>query len=239
VRDNLETLYGAVDEGALPFALPRFVRKELEGYLDCGLLCRGFAHVTCEGCHERRLVAFACKGRGFCPSCLGRRMASTAANLVECVLPPSPLRQWVLTVPYAWRSRLAYDGALLGVVTRVFVRHGARVLRGADGEGGGGERPERCCGRRAAGELGFEAESSPARALSGRGVPGARRDDGVRGFRGARAKAWSVPAALLNISATVSRISLAITPFWASSTSSLATDCFQAAFAATVAAEES
>jgi hypothetical protein len=38
VRDNLETLYGAVDEGALPFALPRFVRKELEGYLDCGLL---------------------------------------------------------------------------------------------------------------------------------------------------------------------------------------------------------
>jgi hypothetical protein len=66
-------------------------------------------------------VAFACKGRGFCPSCMGRRMASTATNLVECVLPPSPLRQWVLTVPFAWRKRLAYDGELLGAVTRIVV----------------------------------------------------------------------------------------------------------------------
>ena len=43
VQDNLETLYGAVDDGAVKLALPRFVRKELEGYIDCGLLCRGFA----------------------------------------------------------------------------------------------------------------------------------------------------------------------------------------------------
>jgi Putative transposase len=48
-------------------------------------------------------------------------MASTAANLVEHVLPPSPLRQWVLTVPYPWRKRLAYDGELLGALTRIFV----------------------------------------------------------------------------------------------------------------------
>ncbi len=121
VRDNLETLYGAVDDGAVPIALPPFVRKELDGYLDCGLLCRGFAHLKCMDCPERRLVAFACKGRGFCPSCMGRRMASTAANLVECVLPGVALRQWVLTVPFPWRKRLAYDGALLGAVTRVFV----------------------------------------------------------------------------------------------------------------------
>jgi hypothetical protein len=46
VRDNLETLYGAVDEAALPIALPAFVRKEFEGYLGCGLLCRGFAHLA-------------------------------------------------------------------------------------------------------------------------------------------------------------------------------------------------
>ena len=126
VRDNLETLYGAIDEGAIPITLPGFVRKELEGYLDCGLLCRGFCRLKCEGCGESRLVAFACKGRGFCPSCLGRRMASTAANLVQCVLPPAPLRQWVLTVPFAWRKRLAYDGELLGAVTRIFV---STVLR--------------------------------------------------------------------------------------------------------------
>ena len=57
VRDNLETLYGAVDDGALPIALPAFVRKELDGYLDCGLLCRGFARVKCGDCAERRVVA--------------------------------------------------------------------------------------------------------------------------------------------------------------------------------------
>jgi hypothetical protein len=87
VRENLETLYGAVSDGAVRIALPAFVRKELEGYLDCGLLCRGFARLRCEACGESRLVAFSCKGRGFCPSCLGRRMCATAANLVEHVLP--------------------------------------------------------------------------------------------------------------------------------------------------------
>ena len=52
VRDNIETLYRAVDEGAVPITLPAFVRKELEGYLDCGLLCRGFARVACDGCNS-------------------------------------------------------------------------------------------------------------------------------------------------------------------------------------------
>jgi hypothetical protein len=32
-------------------------------------------------------VAFSCKGRGFCPSCLGRRMNATSADLIEHVLP--------------------------------------------------------------------------------------------------------------------------------------------------------
>ena len=91
--------------------------KELEGFLDCGLACRGFARLKCESCGEQHLVAFSCKGRGFCPSCLGRRMASTAANLVEHVLPTAaPLRQWVLTVPHPWRKRLAYYGELLGAL---------------------------------------------------------------------------------------------------------------------------
>lgn len=120
VQDNLETLYGAVDDGAVKLALPRFVRKELEGYLDCGLLCRGFARLRCDACAETRLVAFSCKGRGFCPSCLGRKMSATAANLVEHVMPKVPLRQWVLTVPFAWRSRLGFDGPLLGAVVRKF-----------------------------------------------------------------------------------------------------------------------
>jgi Putative transposase/Transposase zinc-binding domain len=122
VRDNLNTLYAAVETGFSGVALPEFVRNELEGYLECGLLCRGFALLKCSECAERKLVAFCCKGRGFCPACLGRKMCQTAANLIEHVVPSKvPLRQWVLTLPHALRYRLAYDGRLLGAVCRVFV----------------------------------------------------------------------------------------------------------------------
>ncbi len=40
---------------------------------------------------EERLVAFSCKTRGFCPSCTSRRMAGTAAHLVDRVLPARPV----------------------------------------------------------------------------------------------------------------------------------------------------
>ena len=100
VRDQINTLYAAVDAGFDDAALPPFVRQEFEGYLGCGLACRGFARLECESCHARHLVAFSCRGRGFCPSCLGRRMAQTVANWQDHVLPPSvPLRQFVLTLP--------------------------------------------------------------------------------------------------------------------------------------------
>ena len=72
VRDNLETLYGAVDDGALGVALPAFVRAELEGYLECGQLCRGFARLKCESCSESRLVAFSCKCRASLPVVIPR-----------------------------------------------------------------------------------------------------------------------------------------------------------------------
>jgi hypothetical protein len=39
VRDNLETLFGAIDDGALAVRIPRHARTELLAYLDCGLLC--------------------------------------------------------------------------------------------------------------------------------------------------------------------------------------------------------
>jgi hypothetical protein len=34
VRENIETLYAAVEEGELEVSLPRFVRRELEAYLE-------------------------------------------------------------------------------------------------------------------------------------------------------------------------------------------------------------
>jgi hypothetical protein len=49
-------------------------------------------------------------------------MAETAANLVEHIIPQqAPLRQWVLTVPFELRARLAFDGKLLGAVCHTFV----------------------------------------------------------------------------------------------------------------------
>ena len=48
-------------------------------------------------------------------------MCATAATLVERILPPTALRQWVLTFLFPWRRRLAHDGALLGASSRIFV----------------------------------------------------------------------------------------------------------------------
>ncbi len=59
VRDNLETLYGAIADGALDVKVPKHAKKELEAYLDGGLLCRGLARIRCGACEESRLVAFS------------------------------------------------------------------------------------------------------------------------------------------------------------------------------------
>jgi hypothetical protein len=65
------------------------------------------ARVRCEDCHAETLVAFSCKRRGFCPSCGARRMTDSAALLADEVLPPKPIRQWVLSLPFALRFVLA------------------------------------------------------------------------------------------------------------------------------------
>jgi hypothetical protein len=87
--------------------LPRYVDAEFEAYLKCGLLELGFLRVKCDACQAEKLVAFSCKRRGFCPSCGARRMAETAALLVDNVLPQQPVRQWVLSLPFALRYLLA------------------------------------------------------------------------------------------------------------------------------------
>ena len=86
------------------------------------MLAHGFLRVHCDACGHDRLVAFSCKGRGFCPSCGGRRMADTAAQLVDRVLPEVPIRQWVLTLPYPLRYRCAWNARLTSEVLRAFLR---------------------------------------------------------------------------------------------------------------------
>jgi transposase-like zinc-binding protein len=62
---------------------PLFVERELREFLSCGVLARGFAPFRCDECGHEMLVAFSCKGRGFCPY-LGRKGSE----------------------PYRWRSQL-------------------------------------------------------------------------------------------------------------------------------------
>jgi hypothetical protein len=68
------------------------------------------------------LVAFSCKGRGLCPSCTTRRMAETAAHLVDHVFPPLPVRQWVLAVPKRLRWYLEREPRALSAVLHIFLR---------------------------------------------------------------------------------------------------------------------
>jgi Putative transposase/Transposase zinc-binding domain/Resolvase, N terminal domain len=101
---------------------PAFVRREFERYLKCGILAHGPLRVQCERCGDTTVVAFNCRGRGFCPSCGGRRMSELAAHLVDHVLPPVPIRQWVFTAPVPVRYQLAFDAGLTRAVLRVFLR---------------------------------------------------------------------------------------------------------------------
>jgi hypothetical protein len=75
------------------------VQREFYDYLQCGILAHGFLRLRCDTCKQEVLLAFSCKRRGFCPSCAGRRMAQTAAHLVECVMSWVPTRQWVVSAP--------------------------------------------------------------------------------------------------------------------------------------------
>ena len=107
--------------------LPSYVQREFDDFLRCGRLEYGFLRVRCEDCHHERLVAFSCKRRGFCPSCGARRMAESAALLVDEVFPEVPIRQWVLSFPFQLRFLLArypeLMGKVLGIVYRTLSTH--------------------------------------------------------------------------------------------------------------------
>jgi hypothetical protein len=120
VQRNLETfLASAREQGRV---VPRFVERELRAYLECGILAHGFLRVRCDACGRERLVAFSCKTRSLCPSCGARRMSDTAAHLVGRVFPEAPVRQYVLSLPFALRTRLAFDQTLCSELLRIFMR---------------------------------------------------------------------------------------------------------------------
>ena len=121
VQDHLETFFAQV-ERETGLGLPDFVKEEFDAFLDCGILAHGFLRLRCADCAHEKLVAFSCKRRGFCPACGARRMAETAANLVDCVIPRAPVRQWVLSFPIPLRVLLASHPHLLAPVLQIVHR---------------------------------------------------------------------------------------------------------------------
>src|SRR3712207_6076411 len=117
VRSHWRTFVAALSSGrdeGVP--LPGFVVAEVDAYLRCGVLAHGFVLTRCNECGLARPVAWSCQRRGFCSSCIGRRMSDFAARAVGNVFPSVPVRQWVLTVPHQLRALMAYDPALVTLV---------------------------------------------------------------------------------------------------------------------------
>jgi len=137
-RPEQTTLYRLVQQHAATFfaeaesatgaSLPQFVKDEFDAFLECGILAHGFLRLRCADCGHDKLVAFSCKRRGFCPSCGARRMAQSAAHLVDHVIPHVPVRQWVLSLPIPLRLLLAAQPKLVTPVLQVVHRAITRLL---------------------------------------------------------------------------------------------------------------
>jgi len=102
--------------------LPFHLEREFKKYLTCENLAFGMARFHCSLSQKDKLVAFSCKGRTLCPSCTGRRMSDTAKHLIEEVIPAVPVRQWVLSMPYAYRFLLARNPDFLRKALAIFHR---------------------------------------------------------------------------------------------------------------------
>ena len=121
VQEHIEAFFAQV-EAETGSGLPDFVKDEFDAFLECGVLAHGFLRLRCADCTHEKLVAFSCKRRGFCPSCGGRRMAQTAAHLVDHVIPNVPVRQWVLSLPIPLRYLFAVHPYLISPVLQVISR---------------------------------------------------------------------------------------------------------------------
>jgi hypothetical protein len=132
VREHLETYLALANESdPMGDGVPDHVEKEFRSYLTCGILAHGFARARCATCGYDFLVAFSCKGRGACPSCSAKRMAETAAHLVDHVIPHVPVRQFVLSVPKRLRPFLHHRPRTAGAVLHILLRALRATLREA------------------------------------------------------------------------------------------------------------
>jgi hypothetical protein len=57
VRDHLDSFYQAIEQGFASAPLPKFVKQEFGGHLDCAVLCLGAALLVCDPCDTTKLIA--------------------------------------------------------------------------------------------------------------------------------------------------------------------------------------
>ena len=134
VQQHLETYLAIAGEDDWDAQrVPAYVERQFRRYLECGILAHGFARARCPDCGHDFLVAFSCKGCGLCPSCNARRMAETAAHLVDHVIPPLPVRQWVLSVPKRLRWYLEREPQAVTAVLHILLRVIEAQLRRSSG----------------------------------------------------------------------------------------------------------
>jgi len=100
----------------------------------CGVLEHGFARIRCGACAHEDLLAFSCRCRCFCPSCLAKRFAIWTHWLDTMLLAPVPHRQVVLTIPKRLRAYCLYNRRLLGEIARIAARTVTAAIRTLTGE---------------------------------------------------------------------------------------------------------
>jgi hypothetical protein len=129
LQSHWRSFLAEIDSGDEGHSLPAFVIEEVQAFLRCGILAQGLTLARCRDCGWCRAAAFSCQRRGFCPSCIGRKMCDFAARVTTQVIPRVPVRQWVLTLPHALRAKIAFDPALTTVVLREFIAAVSAWLR--------------------------------------------------------------------------------------------------------------
>ena len=128
VREHLAS-FVAYTEAPRAAPLPRYVKDAFERYLACGDFSQGFVRCHCDACQNDVLVAFSCKPRGLCPSFSARRMCDVAANVPFAILPSTPVRQWVLSLPFELRGLAATKPDVLTALGRINAFEVERVTK--------------------------------------------------------------------------------------------------------------
>jgi len=119
ITKHFESWLAEYDAQGQPIS--RHVEAEFRRHLACGLFCFWFARARYGHCGQGFLVAFSYKGRVICPSCTGRLMAKTAAHVADHVIPPVPVRQWVISVPKRLRCILPNRPQAMTLLSRIFL----------------------------------------------------------------------------------------------------------------------